>query len=172
MNVEPSRLRIIHHPDPVLRRTAAPLGAVTAEVRAVALRMLDLMHEAPGVGLAAPQVGLSWRLFVANVTKDRAQDQVFINPVLSDPSKETDDYEEGCLSLPGVEGVVRRPRAVRIQALDLQGQPFTLMAEDLRARVWQHEFDHLQGILIIDRMSPVDRLANQRALRDMEEALR
>ena len=170
MAVDSTRLRIIHYPDPVLRRKAQPIERITDEVRAVAMKMLELMHQAPGVGLAAPQVGLPWRLFVANPTQDPAEDRVFVNPQLSDPARELVDYEEGCLSLPDIRADIRRPRAVTITATDLEGHSFTLTSDELPARIWQHEYDHLDGVLILDRMSPIDRMANRKLIRQLEAA--
>ncbi|MCC7408922.1 MAG: peptide deformylase [Phycisphaeraceae bacterium] len=163
-------LHIIWYPHPVLRRKAKPVGTVDARVRAVAATMLDLMHEAGGVGLAAPQVGLSWRLFVANPTGDPQDDRVFINPVLSDPSKEAIEHEEGCLSIPEVRANILRPKVITITATDLDGGRFTLTNDDLAARVWQHEYDHLDGVLILDRMQRIDRLANRQMLKELEES--
>jgi peptide deformylase len=168
MAVDVENLKIVTYPAPVLRGKAKSVPAVTDEVRRVALRMLQLMHEAPGIGLAAPQVGLPWRLFVANPTGEPADDRVYINPVLSQPSRKLEDYEEGCLSLPGINGHIRRPIGITIEALDLQGQPVCRSAEGLEARVWQHETDHLDGVLILDRMPPMDRMASQNALRELE----
>lgn len=171
MAVDIDKLRIVHYPDPILRQKTPPISDVTDEVRAVAVRMLELMHEAPGVGLAAPQVGLPWRMFVANAhpEHDRSEDKVFINPVLRDAGRELEDYEEGCLSLPDILAEVRRPKQITIDALDIDGKPFTMTSDTLWARVWQHEFDHLEGVLIIDRMTPLDRTANRRALRELEQ---
>lgn len=126
------------------------------------------MHEAGGVGLAGPQVGLDWRIFVANVTGEPGDDRVYVNPVLRDPTPRTEPCTEGCLSLPQVSAEVTRPVGITLEALDERGQPVTRTAEGLEARVWQHEHDHLDGILIIDRMPPADRMANQRVLRDLE----
>lgn len=168
--VQPDSLRIVHYPDPVLRQVARPVPGVTDEVRRVAGRMIELMHEARGVGLAAPQVGLPWRLFVANPTGEPGDDRVFINPVLCDPSPETHPHEEGCLSLPHITGEITRPTRITIDALDEQGQPVQLTSDDLAARIWQHETDHLDGILILDRMVPIDKVANRQAVQELEEA--
>jgi peptide deformylase len=166
-------LRIVLYPDPVLRARAKPIERVDQQVVDVAYRMLDLMHEAPGVGLAAPQVGLDWRMFVANwYGGDPDADQVFINPVLKFHAHEMQEAEEGCLSLPGVNVVMNRHVEVTIEAVDLQGQPFALTGEGLAARVWQHEYDHLDGVLIIDRMSEIDRMANKAVISDLEAACR
>jgi peptide deformylase len=168
MPTDYSKLAIVHHPDPVLRRKAAAVRRFDADLRRLADRMLELMREAPGVGLAAPQVGQSIRLFVANPTGQPEDDGVFVNPVLSQPFGELDDYEEGCLSLPGVRGTIRRPKGITISAQDLEGKPFTLTSDQLAARVWQHETDHLDGVLILDRMSRIDKLANRRAVKELE----
>ncbi len=168
-------LRIVDYPDPVLRRRAEEVDPSDARVRSVALRMIELMHEAEGVGLAAPQVGLSWRLFVTNAGEADPVDRVFMNPVLRitapDGSRSPLELlEEGCLSLPGIHVQVRRPRHAAIEAIGLDGEPVSMAAEGFLARVWQHEFDHLEGVLLLDRMGPRDRLGNRRAIRDLEEA--
>ncbi len=170
VSVQTGRLKIRHFPDPVLRAVCRPVAKIDAEVRSVARRMLELMRAAPGVGLAAPQVGLSWRLFVANHSGDPVDDRVFINPSLLNPSRETDEREEGCLSIPQVRGMIRRPTAITIQALDIDGAAVEMTADDLQARIWQHEYDHLDGVLIIRRMTPIDRMANRRLLKQLEVA--
>ena len=170
MTVDPSTLRIVHYPAPILRKRAEEIRGITSETRAVAARMLDLMHDAPGVGLAAPQVGLPWRMFVANPTADPLDDQIFINPVLVNPSRELADQEEGCLSIPDVRGVIRRPVAITVRALDLDGRAFEATSEALPARIWQHEMDHLDGVLIIQRMTAIERMANRRVIRGLEAA--
>ena len=164
--IDPAALRIVTWPDPALMRRAAPVAEpdVPAAGR-IAARMIELMHEASGVGLAAPQVGLSVRLFVANWTQEPGDDHVFINPTLRDPSRKSESAEEGCLSLPELRIEVRRPAGIEIEALDAAGEPVTLQSDGFAARVWQHEFDHLDGVLITDRMGAVDRLANRSALR-------
>ena len=168
MPVDVAALRIVKYPDPVLLRRAVPIEQVTDEVRAVATRMLELMREAKGVGLAAPQVGLSWRLFVTNSGAEGEPDRAYVNPVLRNPSDELESREEGCLSLPEVYGDVIRPTAITIEALDPEGNRFELRDEDLLARVWQHEHDHLDGRLILSRFGQMAKLANRRAIRDLE----
>ncbi|MEM8737539.1 MAG: peptide deformylase [Planctomycetota bacterium] len=169
-NVEPSALRIVMYPDPVLLQQAAPLDQVDDAVRAVAARMVELMHEAKGVGLAAPQVGLPWRMFVANPTNDPGDDRVYINPTLSSPGPHSEPREEGCLSLPHITAEVTRPTTITIQALDEHGQAFRETSDDFPARVWQHEFDHLEGTLILDKMTRIDRMANKRAIQSLLDA--
>ena len=168
MGVDPSQLRIVLYPHPALRRVARPIEQVTDDVRKVALRMQQLMHDARGVGLAAPQVGLSWRLFVTAPPDAPDQGMVLINPVLSDPSRDLAEYEEGCLSLPEITGQIQRPRSITIDALGLDGSKIHLSSDEMPSRIWQHEVDHLDGTLIIDRMTPIDKLANRRSLRELE----
>lgn len=182
MGIDTQTLRIVLYPDPVLRRRAKPIEAVNDEVRAVALRMIELMTGAEGIGLAAPQVGLSWRLFVAHVPPGPERDpeadpptastepRVFINPELSNPIGELQSYEEGCLSLPEITGDVFRPPTITMTATDLDGNRFTKTASGLLARCWQHEYDHLEGVLILDRMTQMSRLKNRAAIRLMEKA--
>lgn len=171
MTVNVDQLQLVHYPNPVLRQRAAPVETVTDEVRRIACRMIELMHDAPGVGLAAPQVGLSLRLFVSRPPESE-HDLVFINPVLSRPSRDLCDYEEGCLSLPNITATIRRPQAMTIEALDVNGQPFRMTDDEMPARIWQHEFDHLEGVLILDRMTEIDHMANKRALRELERSFK
>lgn len=184
MPVDPANLTIAYYPDPILRRRASEVPEVNGEVRAVAARMIELMFEADGIGLAAPQVGLSWRLFVAHVpaTDDRsatsdpptatAEPTVYINPVLSAPLGDLVPYEEGCLSLPDIRGDVRRPEHITITATNLKCERFTATAAGLLARCWQHEADHLDGVLILDKMSQMSRLKNRSAVRQLEREAR
>jgi len=165
LNVE--QLRIVSYPDPVLRQKATPVDPADPTVRAVALRMIELMHEAEGVGLAAPQIALSWRIFVTNARDADPVDRVYINPRLALGRDDWCTEEEGCLSLPGIHVKVRRPHWVRIEAIGLDGEPFSMEDDGFLARIWQHENDHLDGVLIIDRMTPIDRLATRKLLRDM-----
>lgn len=167
MNID--QLKIVLWPEPILKQVATPVEAVTDEIRQIAEKMLELMHDAPGVGLAGPQVGLGLRMFVANETGDPEDDKVFINPVLRDPSEEAELYTEGCLSLPEITAQIMRPIGISIDALDVNGETFTLSSETLAARIWQHETDHLDGITIIKRMTAMDRLTNQRAIRMLEK---
>ena len=170
MAVDPAALRILHYPDPALRTRAVAVDPRDETVRAVARRMIELMHEAEGVGLAAPQVGLGWRVFVTNAREADPVDRVFINPVVTLHRGEMISEEEGCLSLPDIHVQVRRQVDAEISAIDLDGEPFSLSADGFLSRVWQHEFDHLEGTLIIDRMSPIDRLATRKVLRALETA--
>ncbi|MEK6798580.1 MAG: peptide deformylase [Planctomycetota bacterium] len=163
-----SRLKIIHYPDPVLLASASPVRKIDDGVKALAARMLQLMHEAKGVGLAAPQVGRSVRLFVCNPTEEPQGDAVYVNPRFVELSG-GELREEGCLSLPGVNVAMRRAMRAVMEALDLDGQPVRVEATELLARVWQHEADHLDGRLIIDSMSPADEIANRRIIKQLKD---
>lgn len=187
MNV--ADLHIIWYPDPVLRSKAKPIAKVDAQVQAVAQRMLELMDDAAGIGLAAPQIGLSWRLFVVDVppsegdedSEARSPDDtpptatasplICINPTLHNPQGEWEPFREGCLSLPHIRGEVRRPSIITLKALDINGNPFEMTAGGLLARCIQHEFDHLEGVLITDKMAQIDRMKNRARLRDLERGI-
>lgn len=162
----PSKLRIVQFPEPVLRRPARPVEVFDDALADLARRMLALMHEAKGVGLAAPQVGQSIRLFVCNPTGEPQDNFVMVNPVLSEWSG-VEEKPEGCLSIPGVTVNMRRPMRVHLKAFSARGEMFEMNGDDLPARIWQHETDHLDGKLIIDNMSEADEIANRRALRQL-----
>jgi peptide deformylase len=162
-------LKIIRWPDPRLKKKSEPVSAFDEDLRKLAARMFELMRECKGVGLAAPQVGVNVRLFVANPTGKPEDDKVYVNPVLSDAEGD-EEGEEGCLSLPDITVKVNRPTSkVRMQAHDLNGQPFEQVGSGFITRIWQHENDHLNGILILDRMGAVARLANRKRLKELEE---
>ena len=148
-------LSIIHHPHPSLRYKSRPVVRVDKELQAVAAQMLDLMYDAQGVGLAANQVDLPLRLFVANPAGVRGEGQelVLINPVLDRPKGNQSD-REGCLSLPGVYGQVKRPKSVRLRAYTIDGGEIDQVFDGFLARVIQHEVDHLDGMMFFDRMGP------------------
>jgi peptide deformylase len=167
-NVE--TLKVIHWPDPRLKKPALPVkpDEFGEGLRALISRMFILMREDKGVGLAAPQVGVLKRVFVINPTGKEGDDQVYINPLLSDPEG-SESGEEGCLSIPGVKAEILRDLKLTITAQDLDGKTFTQTEEGYVARIWQHEFDHLNGTLLIDRMGAVARMQARKKLRDLEE---
>lgn len=161
-------LTVIHWPDPRLKQRAAPVTTFDADLEALIARMFELMRAEKGVGLAAPQLGVGLQLFVVNPTGDPEDDAVYINPQLSEPDgRETD--EEGCLSLPGVRVDVERDLTLTIAAQDAKGRPFTETETGYVARIWQHEYDHLIGTLLLDRMGPTARLLHRKKIREMEE---
>lgn len=133
----------------ILRKKADPVPEVTDEIRKLADDMFETMIAADGVGLAGPQVGKNLRMFVLIADDDVRR--VFINPQIIKTSEEVCDYDEGCLSIPQVYETITRPAKVTVQALNEKGRPFTLEADGFLARIIQHEYDHLDGILYIDR---------------------
>src|SRR5687767_12870062 len=151
-------LKIILYPDPRLKKMSQPVEVFDESLRLLAARMLELMREAKGVGLAAPQVGQNLRLFVMNPTGEPGADRIYVNPVLTEAEGE-EESEEGCLSLPGIHVNVVRSKQVRMQAQDLDGKPINEVASGFVSRVWQHETDHLNGTMLTDRMGPVARMA-------------
>jgi peptide deformylase len=161
-------LKIITYPDPRLKRISQPVETFDGNLKELAGRMFELMRQHRGVGLAAPQVGQNLRMFVMNHTGELADDQVYVNPVLTE-AVGSEDGEEGCLSIPGLNVQIERSKSVRIEAKDLEGNPIDRTESGYIARIWQHEFDHLNGTMLTDRMGPVARMTNRRMLKELEE---
>jgi peptide deformylase len=152
-------MEIIKYPHPALRWKSRPVTQINADLRATVRRMFELMYEARGIGLAANQVGLPYRVFILNLTSDpdeTEEEYVFINPDIVQRKGSVED-EEGCLSLPELYGAIRRAAEVVVEAFDLSGREFRLKLEELPARAVQHETDHLDGVLFIDRMTDAAR---------------
>lgn len=152
-------MEIVQFPHPTLRHKSKLLKRVDAELKSLVRQMFELMYAARGVGLAANQVHLPVRLFVANLEGEagKGEELVFINPVLSHP-KGSEEADEGCLSLPGLYGRVIRPKQTRVAAYNLAGEEVNMALDGLLARVVQHETDHLDGVLFIDRLSSTARM--------------
>jgi len=161
-------LKIILWPDPRLKKQSQPVVEFDGKLAALAERMFELMRAAKGVGLAAPQVGQNVRMFIMNPTGDPKDDQVYVNPELTEAGG-SEEAEEGCLSLPGINVNIVRDKDVRMRARDLVGNPIEQIASGYVARIWQHEFDHLNGIMLTDRMGSVAKLTNRRTLKELEE---
>ena len=147
-------MKIINYPHPTLRHKSKPIRRVDKKLRDIVAEMFELMYDAKGIGLAANQVDLPLQLFVINTSgePDTGEELVFLNPVISSP-KGKSDAEEGCLSIPGVNASVSRPSGITVEAYDLDGNEIEIRATGLLARAIQHEFDHLNGVLFIDRIS-------------------
>lgn len=156
---------ILHYPDPRLRRIATPVEAITEEIRQLIADMAETMYQAPGIGLAATQIDVTKRVIVIDVSETRDQLQVFINPELVARDGEQ-IMEEGCLSVPGIFEPVARAGHVKVRALDINGQPFTLEASGLLATCVQHEIDHLDGKVFVDYVS---RLKQNRIRKKLEK---
>ena len=160
-------LQIVKYPDPRLREVCTPVEIIDQPLVRMVEGMWRLMLESRGVGLAAPQVGVTIRLFAASPSFSPDDLQVYINPIIIEASG-TIEEEEGCLSFPMVYAKVKRSETVVVEAIDLQGQTFQETCTDLHARIIQHELDHLDGRLLVDRMGAVSKIANRRALNDLE----
>ncbi len=160
-------LGVVHYPDPRLRAETARIDAVDDNVRAVVDRMFEIMFASQGVGLAAPQVGLSVQLLVASPTFEDSDRLVMMNPtIIAEAGWE--EGEEGCLSFPGIYCKVKRRRKIVVKFMDLTGAETTLELDDFPARVIQHELDHLNATLLVDRMGQLAKLSNRKALKDLE----
>lgn len=161
---------ILRHGAEVLRRPAHPVAALTDEVQALVDDMIETMHHAPGVGLAAPQVGADLRLFVVDLSVGRVPSDliVLVNPVFVQ-REGLQLEEEGCLSVPGFNATVARPERVVVRGQDRSGRPVTVTGEGLLARALQHEMDHLAGCLFVDRLRPVRRLLISRQIRRLQD---
>ena len=162
---------ILHYPDKRLREKGERIEKVTPEIQALIDDMAETMYAAPGVGLAATQIGECLQLFIVDVAEEGAPSdlRVFINPEILETQGDI-SWQEGCLSFPGVQEDVERAAKVRVRALDKSGKEFTLEAEGLLAVAIQHEYDHLQGVLMIDHMGPLKkRLTHRKMVKRAEE---
>ena len=167
-------MKIVHYPDPVLLEEAEEIGEITDEIRVLAADMLQTMYEGRGVGLAAPQVGVSKRLIVMNPSgaPGKGEEICLANPVVEPDGPDKVECDEGCLSLPGVTGNVLRWRSVVLRGFGMDGKERVYKAVDIFARAAQHEVDHLDGILIISKLSPADRAAVKNKLRELKSKAR
>ena len=160
--------KILHYPDPRLRRKALPVDTVDDEIRTLIDDLAETMYQAPGIGLAAPQIDVSKRVLILDISEARNELRVFVNPeLLTQEGEQT--MEEGCLSVPGVYDEVTRAEKVTVRALDRDGKPFELEADGLLAACVQHEIDHLDGKLFVDYLS---RLKQRRTRKKLEKQQR
>ncbi|HCJ27808.1 MAG TPA: peptide deformylase [Pseudomonas sp.] len=150
-------LNILEFPDPRLRTIAKPVDVVDDGIRQLIDDMFETMYDAPGIGLAATQVNVHKRVVVMDLSEDKSEPRVFINPEFEFLTDEMEQYQEGCLSVPGFYENVDRPQKVKVKALDRDGQAFELIAEGLLAVCIQHECDHLNGKLFVDYLSNLKR---------------
>ncbi len=159
---------ITHYPAEVLGRRAEPVEKIDGEIRRLVDRMVDIMLEKKGVGLAAPQAGVPLRLFIISLDGSRENVKVFINPTVT-PTGELGAIDEGCLSVPGIYTKIQRYKKCEVTATDLDGNEFTDQAEGLYARALQHEYDHIEGVTIVNRMPQVARIAHRKQLKKLED---
>jgi peptide deformylase len=155
--------------DPVLREKAAPVDQVDERLRDLVNDMLDTLAEADGVGLAGPQIGVPLRIVVVHPPPgergDRPEPSVYLNPEVVEKAGPQEPAEEGCLSIPGIYETVRRPRRVRVKARSLEGRELEFEAEGMLGRIFQHEIDHLDGVLFVDRIGPMRRALLKKQLK-------
>jgi peptide deformylase len=167
-------MQIVSYPHPALRWKSKPLTRIDADLKQLVRSMFELMYATNGIGLAANQVAVPLRLFIMNATGSAAEsaaEHVFLNPEIV-RRKGSAEAEEGCLSLPGLYGQVRRSEKIVVNAFDLEGQEFEMDLEDLEARVVQHENDHVDGILFIDRMTEAARRELDSRIADFDAQFR
>ncbi len=191
-------LRVTQYGEPVLREQGKPIAIFDSSLRDLSLSMIETMHESRGIGLAAQQIGIPAMLCVVDLHQEGVDNDfsysldgkqppldlwmplTLVNPVIEGFSKETDFCEEGCLSFPGIHGEIERPDAIQVSFLDTEGKPHTLSCNGYLARCIQHEVDHLNGVLFIDRMEkdslrdakPAIRRLKERTIRSMQKAVR
>jgi peptide deformylase len=164
---EPLEFTVTLYPAPVLRKVAEPVAAFDDELKRIVAAMFERMTASQGVGLAAPQVGLRRRILVLNPTGEPADALTLVNPTIVDRSGPATSFDEGCLSFPGIYAEVQRPDRCTVEAFDAEGKPLRAEYSGFVSRIVQHEYDHLEGVLLVDRMSPADKLRNKAALDEL-----
>jgi len=166
--IDIDKCRITRYPDKVLAGPARPVEKIDDNIRRLVDKMTDIMLENKGIGLAAPQAGVPLRLFIISLDQTKQAVKVFINPTIT-PIGELDSVEEGCLSIPGIHTKIRRYKKCKVTATDLNGNEFTEEADGLYARALQHEYDHIEGITIADRMGSTAKIAQRKKLKKLAE---
>ena len=165
----PLELTLTLYPDPMLRKVAQPVTAFDEELARTVAAMFARMVASKGVGLAAPQVGLKRRILVLNATGDEKDNLALINPTIVARSGPETLFDEGCLSFPGIYAEIKRPDRCAVKAFDVSGRAIEREYSGFESRIIQHEFDHLEGVLLVDRMSPADKLTHKAALQELVE---
>ena len=166
MKYEIVNCRHTHYPADILAKTALPVEKIDDNIRQLVEKMTDIMLENHGCGLAAPQAGVGLRLFIISLTADRESVKVFVNPIVT-PTGKLVATEEGCLSVPGVYTKLRRFSKCKVTATDIDGNEFTEEAEGLYARALQHEYDHINGLTIVDRMGSAAKIIHRKQLKKL-----
>jgi peptide deformylase len=166
--IDVDKCKITYYPAGVLRGAAKPVEKIDDGIRRLVERMTDIMIEHRGIGLAAPQAGVPLRLFIVSLDVSRENVRVYVNPTVT-PGGELEELEEGCLSVPGVWTRVRRYKRATVTATNLDGHEFTEEADGMYARCLQHEYDHIEGMTIVNRMGTTARIAHRRQLKKLAE---
>ncbi len=167
-DVDIEKCRITRYPAEVLKTPAKPIDKIDDNTRKLVEKMTDLMLENNGIGLAGPQAGVPLQIFIVSLEATREAVKVYINPTVT-AAGDLDSVEEGCLSVPGIHTKIRRYKQCTVTATDLDGNEFTETAQGLYARCLQHEYDHLQGITIANRLGPAARIAHRKQLKKLLE---
>ena len=166
--IDIEKCQITHYPAEVLAKRAEPVKEIDDNIRRLIEKMTDIMLKNKGVGLAAPQVGVPLRLFIISLDGTRENVKVYINPTVT-PTGEPGSTEEGCLSVPGVYTKIRRYKKCNVTATGLDGKEFTEQGEGLYARALQHEYDHIEGMTIVNRMGQIAQIAHRRQLKNLQK---
>ena len=166
--IDVDKCKITYYPATVLRGRAAPVEKIDENIRRLVDKMAEILVDKKGIGLAAPQAGVPLRLFIVSLDVSRENVRVYVNPTVT-PSGELEELEEGCLSVPGVWTKVRRYKKATVTATDLDGHPFTEEAEGMYARCLQHEYDHIEGMTIVNRMGSAAKIAHRRQLKKLAQ---
>jgi len=166
--IDIEKCRITRYPAEVLAKRAEPVVEIDDNIRQLVEKMTDIMLKNKGVGLAAPQAGVPLRLFIISLDESREKVTVYINPVVT-PDGELGSMEEGCLSVPGIYTKIRRYKKCNVTATNLDGNEFKERAEGLHARALQHEYDHIEGMTIVNRMAQTAKIAHRRQLKKLME---
>ena len=172
--IDIEKCQITHYPAEVLAKPAGPIEKIDDNIRQLVEKMTDIMLKNKGIGLAGPQVGVGLRLFIISLDTTKEAVKVYINPTVTPiPAKagtSLDSIDEGCLSVPGIYTKIRRFKKCKVTATDLEGNEFTEEAEGLYARCLQHEYDHIEGMTIADRMGSAAKIANRKQLKTLQNA--
>ena len=164
--VDISKCKMTHYPAEVLGKSAQPVEEINDNIRQLVEKMYELMHQNKGVGFAAPQAGVALRLFIISLDGTAENVRVYVNPTVR-PAGDLGAIEEGCLSVPGIYTRIPRYKRCEVTATDLDGSEFTEQAEGLYARALQHEYDHIEGMTIVNRMGQAARIAHRRQLKKL-----
>jgi len=169
MSDESTQLRfdVTLYPAPVLRKPAEAIESFDQELEDVVRAMFERMYASSGIGLAAPQVGLRKRIMILNATGEPGDEVILVNPRITEKFGLETTFEEGCLSFPGIYAEVKRPLSCTVEAFGVDGKRFEETYHGLPSRIIQHEYDHLEGVLLVDRMSPADKQRHKGALADL-----
>ncbi len=166
--IDINKCQITHYPADVLAGPAQPVEEINDNIRQFIEKMTDIMLKNKGIGLAAPQAGVPLRLFIISLEGSKDTVKVYINPTVT-PDGELTEFDEGCLSVPGIYTKIRRYKKCKVTATDINGNEFTEEGQGLYARALQHEYDHIEGMTIVNRMSQVSKISHRKQIKKLVE---